>query len=65
MRGRVMAIIRSIAVGIMVALSLWSCQRIELYELSTRVNLKMNVNLDIDQSLDMAIETDVAAVFQL
>ena len=63
MRGRVMAIIRSIAVGIMVALSLWGCQRIELYELSTRVNLKMNVNLDIDQSLDMAIETDVAAEF--
>ena len=53
MRGRLMAIIRGIAVGIMVALSLWSCQRIELYELSTEVEFHLDMDLSIKQNINM------------
>lgn len=63
MKGRLMAIIRSIAAGIMVALSAWGCQRIELYELSTEVELELNLNLDIALDLNMAVETDVESEF--
>lgn len=63
MRGRLMAIIRSIAVGIMTAISVWSCQRIELYELSTEVEFHLDMDLSIKQNINMAIATDVASEF--
>lgn len=54
---------RFIAIVIALVLSLWGCQRIELYELTTEVELELSMDLNVDLNLQFSVETDIEKEF--
>ena len=51
---------RNLMLYILLALPLlYGCQRMDLYERSTTVNINFNLDIDIDVELDMEIETEL------
>ena len=54
----------NIFLTILLLVALNGCTRMDLYELSTKVNLKINLNLNIDTDLNIEIDSDHDKEFQ-